>query len=248
MMMGGLFGGSGGMGLISTLLIEMSGFNLEHGWRAKLARFRCRLKNLPKRLLGLPVSPMARPHKRVLTMGATSRIKALDPALLRAGRFDKKIRVDAPNMEGRKDIIRYHLDRMAHDESMGVDGLGGRAAEMEIFGIEMAGASNDLENVRRLLRTMAGTGMLSKLGTGPDVAQQMSDEMETIYQEQLERTRAALRANREVVDPIVNVLMEKEEIDFEEVQALFADCGCELPELPPVLESDLEPELESELA
>ncbi len=349
-MMGGFMGMGGSMGLLSTMLVEMSGFNLEHGWRAKLARFRHRLKHLPARLVGRPIPPMPRAHKRVLTMGATNRVMTLDPALLRAGRFDKKIRVDAPNMDGRKDIIRYYLDKMAHDESMDVDGLaadtpgftpadikyllnealrralfdgrdrmsyrdfrtampehtlglrqpitnmrtedrlrvayheaghavaacvfqpehriarvsivryggalghvdhkpmeerytltkddiinrmcvslGGRAAELEIFSIAMTGASNDLENVRRLLHMMANTAMLGKLGAGPDVTAQMGDEMEAIYQAQLERTRTALQVNREVLDRIVDVLMEKEEIDFEEVQALFADCGCKLP-------------------
>ncbi len=43
---------------------------------------------------------------------------ALDAALLRPGRFDKKIRVDAPDMEGRRDIFEYYLSKMAHDDSM----------------------------------------------------------------------------------------------------------------------------------
>src|SRR3972149_5173453 len=42
-------------------------------------------------------------------------------------------------------------------------------------------------------------------------------------------TREALRLNREVLDRIVAVLMEREEIGFEEVQAIFAECGCKLP-------------------
>ena len=54
----------------------------------------------------------------MLTIGATNRIDALDPALLRPGRFDKKIRVDAPDMEGRRDIFEYYLSKMAHDDSM----------------------------------------------------------------------------------------------------------------------------------
>ena len=110
---GGFFGGSGSFGLLSTLLIEMSGFSLEYGL---LARLKARLY----RLLGRkPPSPV----KRVLTIGATNRIDVLDPALLRPGRFDKKLTVGSPTQEGRKDILGYYLDRMAHDDTIDVERL-----------------------------------------------------------------------------------------------------------------------------
>ena len=54
----------------------------------------------------------------MLTIGATNRIHALDAAMLRPGRFDKKIRVDAPDLEGRRDIFEYYLSKMAHDDTM----------------------------------------------------------------------------------------------------------------------------------
>lgn len=106
--MGGMMGG-GGMGLLSTMLIEMSGFSLEHGWRARMrARFyKYILRRKPPK-----------PERRVLTIGATNRIQALDPALLRPGRFDKKLRIDAPDTEGRQEIFEYYLSKMAHDDSM----------------------------------------------------------------------------------------------------------------------------------
>ncbi|MCC6805097.1 MAG: AAA family ATPase [Anaerolineae bacterium] len=107
MMFGGM--GGGNMGLLSTLLIEMSGFSLEHGWvaRKKTWFYKTFLRRNPPK-----------PQKRVLTIGATNRIQTLDPALLRPGRFDKKIRIDAPDLEGRRDIIEYYLSKMAHDESV----------------------------------------------------------------------------------------------------------------------------------
>src|SRR6185503_15514315 len=99
----------GGSGLLSALLVEMDGFSLEHGWwaRQKNAFYRNILRRKPPK-----------PERRVLTIGATNRIEALDPAMLRPGRFDKKIRVDAPDLEGRRDIIEYYLSKIAHDESM----------------------------------------------------------------------------------------------------------------------------------
>jgi cell division protease FtsH len=106
--MGGM-GGMAGMGLLSTMLIEMSGFSLEHGWRARVRTW------FYKTFLRRNPPP---PQKRVLTIGATNRVQALDPALLRPGRFDKKLRIDAPDAEGRRDIFEYYISKMAHDDSM----------------------------------------------------------------------------------------------------------------------------------
>ncbi|CAG0994128.1 hypothetical protein ANRL2_03434, partial [Anaerolineae bacterium] len=109
MMMGGMGGMGGGSGLLSVLLIEMSGFSLEHGWRARKRTWFYKTflrRNPPK------------PQKRLLTIGATNRIQALDPALLRPGRFDKKIRIDSPDLQGRRDILEYYLSKMAHDETV----------------------------------------------------------------------------------------------------------------------------------
>jgi ATP-dependent Zn protease len=105
-----MFGGMGaGSGLLSTLLIEMSGFSLEHGFWARRKRwfYKTFLRRNPPKV-----------QKRVLTIGATNRIQVLDPALLRPGRFDKKIRIDVPDLEGRRDIIEYYLSKIAHDDSI----------------------------------------------------------------------------------------------------------------------------------
>lgn len=106
----GMQGGMGGdmSGLLPTLLIQMDGFSQETGWRSQLrARFYKLLRREPPK-----------PERRVLVIGATNRVAALDAALLRPGRFDKKIRVDAPDMEGRREIFEYYLSKMAHDETM----------------------------------------------------------------------------------------------------------------------------------
>jgi len=121
-MVGGMAGG-GGMGLLSTLLVEMDGFKLEHGARAKRREFFWKLGHLHLIILGRPVPPTPNPAKAVLTVGATNRVAVLDPALLRPGRFDKRIRVDRPTAEGRKAIIQYYLDQMAHDDTIDPDRL-----------------------------------------------------------------------------------------------------------------------------
>ena len=48
------------------------------------------------------------PRKGVIIMAATNRPEILDQALLRAGRFDRHILVDRPNIKDREDILRIH--------------------------------------------------------------------------------------------------------------------------------------------
>ena len=45
----------------------------------------------------------------ILVIGATNRPEALDPALLRPGRFDRIVQVDLPDLEGREQILKLHL-------------------------------------------------------------------------------------------------------------------------------------------
>jgi len=49
------------------------------------------------------------PNAGVIMIAATNRPDVLDPALLRPGRFDRRVVVDAPDTRGRKDIFRVHL-------------------------------------------------------------------------------------------------------------------------------------------
>src|SRR5690554_6497756 len=49
------------------------------------------------------------PNSGVVVMAATNRPDVLDKALLRPGRFDKKVVVDIPDVEGRKDILKIHF-------------------------------------------------------------------------------------------------------------------------------------------
>jgi len=48
------------------------------------------------------------PRDQVVVMAASNRLGDLDPALLRPGRFDRQILVQAPDLKGRTDILRVH--------------------------------------------------------------------------------------------------------------------------------------------
>src|SRR5712672_1475605 len=49
------------------------------------------------------------PREGIVLLGATNRPEILDPALLRAGRFDRQVLVDRPDKKGRIDILQVHL-------------------------------------------------------------------------------------------------------------------------------------------
>jgi cell division protease FtsH len=51
------------------------------------------------------------PSSGLVLLGATNRPEILDPALLRAGRFDRQILVDRPDKRGREAILRVHLGK-----------------------------------------------------------------------------------------------------------------------------------------
>lgn len=58
-------------------------------------------------------------HK-VLTIGATNNADMLDPALLRSGRFDRRIEVPLPNLEGREAILKHYLNKVKVDPSTNI--------------------------------------------------------------------------------------------------------------------------------
>ena len=59
----------------------------------------------------------------VIVMAATNRADILDKALLRAGRFDREIYVDLPEVHERKEIFEVHLKKIKLDDSVDIDFL-----------------------------------------------------------------------------------------------------------------------------
>ena len=59
----------------------------------------------------------------IITLAATNRADMLDSALLRAGRFDRQIHVDLPDLNERKEVFMVHLKPLKLDESVDVDFL-----------------------------------------------------------------------------------------------------------------------------
>ena len=62
-------------------------------------------------------------NKGLLILAATNRPEILDPALLRPGRFDRRIIVDKPDLKGRVDILKVHAKDVRMDESVDLEAI-----------------------------------------------------------------------------------------------------------------------------
>ncbi|MCC8059554.1 MAG: ATP-dependent zinc metalloprotease FtsH [Clostridiales bacterium] len=61
--------------------------------------------------------------KGLLILAATNRPEVLDPALLRPGRFDRRIIVDKPDLKGRVEILKVHAKDVSLDDTVDLDAI-----------------------------------------------------------------------------------------------------------------------------
>ncbi|MCI8598272.1 MAG: ATP-dependent zinc metalloprotease FtsH [Lachnospiraceae bacterium] len=61
--------------------------------------------------------------KACLVLAATNRPEVLDQALLRPGRFDRRVIVDRPDLKGRVDILKVHAKNVSMDETVDLDAI-----------------------------------------------------------------------------------------------------------------------------
>lgn len=61
--------------------------------------------------------------KGLLLLAATNRPEILDPALLRPGRFDRRIIVDKPDLKGRVDVLKVHSKGVKMDETVDLEAI-----------------------------------------------------------------------------------------------------------------------------
>ena len=61
--------------------------------------------------------------KGLLILAATNRPEVLDPALLRPGRFDRRVIVDRPDLKGRISILKVHAKNVSLDETVDLEGI-----------------------------------------------------------------------------------------------------------------------------
>jgi ATP-dependent Zn protease len=113
------FMGPAGSGMVNELLIQMQSFDQPPFG----ARFKARMIEW--------VNGFLRPERRIraakptysniLLIAATNRADNLDPALLRPGRFDRRLYFDLPTKSGRRELIDFFLERKTHHEQLDDD-------------------------------------------------------------------------------------------------------------------------------
>ncbi len=125
--------------------------------------------------------------------------------------------------------------------------LGGRAAEEEIFGYDevTTGAGGDLQQVSGMARQMVtrfgmsnlgllslesqsgevflGGGLMNRAEYSEQVASRIDDQVKAIAEQAHQIARKIVKDNREVIDRLVDLLIEKETIDGEEFRQIVAE-------------------------
>jgi ATP-dependent Zn protease len=107
-----MIGGSGTAGMVNELLIQLQSFDqppLRQRLRGRLVEWVNSFLPAGRGLRsGRPV------YNNILVIAATNRADSLDPALLRPGRFDRRLYFDLPTKSGRRDLIDFFLNQKAH--------------------------------------------------------------------------------------------------------------------------------------
>ena len=104
-------------------------------------------------------------RKGVVILAATNRPESLDKALLRPGRFDRRIQMELPDLEGRKAILGVHLGRVKHE-----------AVDLDIVARATAGSSGaELANIinEAALRAV-------RMGRGRVTTADLEESVETV--------------------------------------------------------------------
>jgi cell division protease FtsH len=80
-------------------------------------------------------------NQAVVVLGATNRPEILDPALLRPGRFDRRVAVQPPDKPGRRKILEVHTRSMPLDKDVDLDALAATTPGM--VGADLANLANE---------------------------------------------------------------------------------------------------------
>jgi ATP-dependent Zn protease len=101
---------------VNELLVQMQSFDEPSSGRKLLGRLVARIN------LFLPLSNQLKaptvPYANILLIASTNRADALDPALMRPGRFDQRLTFELPTKRSRRELIDYFLTSKAHDEEL----------------------------------------------------------------------------------------------------------------------------------
>ena len=108
-------------GVVNELLVQLQSFDDPTG----MQKLRSKLVDMVN--LFLPLDRQLKrpvpPSTNVLVIAATNRADNLDPALLRPGRFDRRLTFEAPTKAGRRELIDFFLERKSHHDELDTDDM-----------------------------------------------------------------------------------------------------------------------------
>ena len=144
----------------------------------------------------------------VILIAATNRPDVLDPALLRPGRFDRQIGVDAPDMDGRAQILRVHAQGKPIAPDVDLDAIARRTPGMT--GADLANVLNEAALLSaRLNLTMIGRAQLDeaidRVIGGPQRRSRVMNEHERLVTAYHEGGHALVAAAMPGNDPVQKV-------------------------------------------
>ena len=125
------FGGGDSNNMVNELLIQMQSFDQPPLGRRMKAKIKSWINGyLPPTW---QMTPMRAEYSNILLIAATNRGDSLDAALLRPGRFDRRLYFDVPTKHERRELIDFFLDRKSHEDELDADETRDRVAS-ETFG------------------------------------------------------------------------------------------------------------------
>lgn len=125
----------------------------------------------------------------VIVLAATNRADVLDPALLRPGRFDRRVNIDLPDRKDREAILKVHYEKKPLEKNVNLDALAAKTAGSS--GADLANISNESAIVaakhnRKTITQEDVTAAFEKVAIGPERKGKIMSEKEkelTAYHE-----------------------------------------------------------------
>jgi len=144
----------------------------------------------------------------VILIAATNRPDVLDPALLRPGRFDRQIGVDAPDMKGREQILRVHAQDKPLHESVDLRSVAKRTPGFT--GAELANVMNEAalltaRSHAQLIDDRAVDEAIDRVIAGPQKHSRLMKEHERKVTAYHEGGHALVAAALRNTDPVTKI-------------------------------------------
>ncbi len=127
--------------------------------------------------------------QNVIVLAATNRADVLDPALLRPGRFDRRVNISLPDRKDRKAILKKHFDKKPLEKNVDLDALAAKTAGTS--GADLANITNEaaILAARKNRKTISEdivTEAFEKVAIGPERKSKVMSDKEkelTAYHE-----------------------------------------------------------------